>query len=32
LVFRRLIEQAVATEPGTDANITYGYQWKKHNM
>jgi transposase-like protein len=32
LVFRRLIEQAVATEPVTDANITYGYQWEKHNM
>ena len=32
LVFRRLIEQAVATEPVTDADITHGYQWRKHNM
>ena len=32
LVFRRLIEQAVVTEPVTDADITYGYQWEKHNI
>ncbi len=32
LVFHRLIEQAVATEPVTDADITHGYQWRKHNM
>ena len=32
LVFRRLLEQAVATNPVTDADVTYGYQWKKHNM
>lgn len=32
LVFRRLIEQAVVTSPITEANVTYGYQWKQHNM
>lgn len=32
LVFRRLLEQAVVTGPITDADVTHGYQWKKHNM
>ncbi len=32
LVFRRLLEQAVVTDPITDADVTHGYQWKKHNM
>ena len=27
LVFRRLIEQAVATIPITDAKVTHGYSW-----
>jgi hypothetical protein len=27
-----LIEKTVATKPATDADITDGYQWKKHNM
>jgi glycosyltransferase involved in cell wall biosynthesis len=27
LVFRRLLEQAVATGPVTDAEVTYGYYW-----
>jgi len=27
LVFRRLIEQAVATGPVTEAEVTYGYDW-----
>ena len=28
LVFRRLIEQAVATGPITEADVTNGYQWE----
>jgi hypothetical protein len=27
LVFQRLIEQAVATGPITDAKVTHGYSW-----
>ena len=27
LVFRRLLEQAVATGPVTEADVTHGYQW-----
>ena len=27
LVFRRLLEQAVVTEPVTEAAVTYGYEW-----
>ena len=27
LVFRRLIEQMIATEPVTEANVTHGYDW-----
>lgn len=27
LVFRRLIEQAMATGPVTEADVTYGYEW-----
>lgn len=27
LVFRRLLEQAVATQPVTDGDVTYGYDW-----
>ena len=27
LVFRRLLEQAVATEPVTEAEVTHGYYW-----
>ena len=29
LVFRRLIEQSVATEPVTETEVTFGYDWKK---
>ncbi len=32
LVFRRLIEQAIAVEPITDADVTHGFNWDKHNM
>jgi len=32
LVFRRLLEQMVATAPITDANVTHGYDWSEHNM
>jgi 1,6-anhydro-N-acetylmuramate kinase len=27
LVFRRLLEQALATEPVTEADVTHGYPW-----
>jgi len=27
LVFRRLLEQAVVTEPVTEAAVTHGYEW-----
>ena len=27
LIFRRLIEQAVVTEPVTDSDVTHGYNW-----
>ena len=27
-LFRRLLEQAVATQPVTEADVLYGYQWK----
>jgi hypothetical protein len=27
LVFRRLMEQAVVTEPVTEAAVTHGYKW-----
>ena len=27
LVFRRLLEQAVATGPVTEADVTHGYEW-----
>jgi len=30
LVFRRLLEQAVATKPVTDADVTDGYDWLSH--
>ena len=29
LLFRRLLEQAVATEPVTEADITHGYNWPR---
>jgi transposase-like protein len=29
-VFRRLLEQAVATKPVTDADVTDGYDWLSH--
>ena len=32
LVFHRLLEQAVAIEPVTVADVTHGYNWDKHNM
>lgn len=32
LVFRRLLEQAVATGPVTEADVTHGYEWGHHNM
>ncbi len=27
LVFRRLLEQAIVTDPITEADVTYGYKW-----
>jgi len=27
LVFRRLIEQVIATEPVTETDVTFGYDW-----
>ena len=30
LVFRRLLEQAVVTDPVTSKDITYGYKWNNH--
>ena len=30
LVFRRLLEQAVATGPVTEADVTHGYDWGRH--
>jgi hypothetical protein len=27
LVFRRLLEQAIVTDPITEADVTYGYRW-----
>jgi hypothetical protein len=27
LVFQRLLQQAVATRPVTEADVTYGYEW-----
>ncbi len=32
LVFRRLLEQAVATGPVTEADVAHGYEWGHHNM
>jgi transposase-like protein len=32
LVFRRLIEQAVATGPVTEAALAHGYDWQHHKM
>jgi len=32
LVFRRLLEQAVATAPVTEKNVTYGYNWHKEEL
>ncbi|HVA86396.1 MAG TPA: IS1595 family transposase, partial [Candidatus Saccharimonadales bacterium] len=32
LVFRRLLEQAVATGPVTEAAVSRGYQWPDHKM
>jgi len=32
LVFQRLLEQAVASGPVTDAAVKDGYDWKEHNM
>ena len=32
LVFRRLLEQAVATTPITEKNVTYGYKWDKEEL
>lgn len=32
LVFRRLLEQAVATGPVTAADVTHGYPWVHHNI
>lgn len=29
LLFRRLLEQAVATEPVTEADVTHGYNWPR---
>lgn len=29
LVFRRLIEQSMATEPVTETEVTFGYDWEK---
>ena len=29
LVFRRLIEQAMVTEPVTEADVTFGYDWNE---
>jgi len=31
-VFRRLLEQAVATGPVTEAAVSRGYQWSDHKM
>ena len=31
LVFRRLLEQAVATHPVTENDVTHGYRWGKNN-
>lgn len=30
LVFRRLIEQAMVTEPVTEAEVTFGYDWSRN--
>jgi len=30
LVFRRLLEQAAATTPITEAAVTHGYDWSRH--
>jgi len=32
LVFRRLLEQAVATTPITQKNVTYGYKWDNEEL
>lgn len=32
LVFRRLMEQAVITGPVTEADVTFGYDWSRHQM
>ncbi len=32
LVFHRLLEQAVATGPITEADVIHGYEWEHHNM
>jgi transposase-like protein len=32
LVFRRLLEQMVATPPITEADVAHGYDWRNHNM
>lgn len=31
LVFRRLLEQSVATGPVTEADVTHGYPWSEHH-
>ena len=31
-VFRRLLEQAVATPPVTEKNVTYGYNWDEEEL
>jgi transposase-like protein len=31
LVFRRLLERAVATDPVTECDVTYGYNWEQLN-
>lgn len=30
LIFHRLLEQSVRTGPITEADVTYGYEWRKH--
>ncbi len=32
LVFRRLLEQAVATSPVTEKDVTYGYDWEEEEL
>lgn len=32
LVFRRLLEQTVATGPITGSDLTFGYEWRNHKM